>query len=142
RESGTISTLMRQTAARHEARRHSCRTADKIRAGGQSQNSQSDRCQRAGGQILNGPIEVAGGNRTVPCADPQGGIFALVGKRTRNTVGYFERAGSRDLNFDHANKGEQRTTQALQLDTAEQTAEQFQALIISNCLSQLGETWG
>jgi uncharacterized protein len=56
----------------------------------------ANRVKAGGGQILSGPIEVAGGNRTVQCADPQGGIFALVGKRTSNTVGYFERVGSRD----------------------------------------------
>jgi len=39
-------------------------------------------------------------------------------------------------NFEQADNGERRTIQTLQLDTAEQTAEQnyFEA--------QLGETWG
>jgi uncharacterized protein len=54
------------------------------------------RVKAGGGQILSGPIEVAGGNRTVQCADPQGAIFALVGNRTRDSIGYFERVGSRD----------------------------------------------
>jgi uncharacterized protein len=54
------------------------------------------RVKAGGGQILSGPIEVAGGNRTVQCADPQGAIFALVGNRTRDSIGYFERVGSCD----------------------------------------------
>jgi hypothetical protein len=45
------------------------------------------------------------------------------------------RRGER-TNFEQADNGERRTTQVLQLDTAEQTAEQFQVL------SQLGETRG
>jgi uncharacterized protein len=53
------------------------------------------RVKAGGGQILNGPIEVAGGSRTVQCIDPQGAIFALVGKRTRDGIGYFERVASR-----------------------------------------------
>jgi predicted enzyme related to lactoylglutathione lyase len=48
------------------------------------------------GQILDGPIEVPGGRWIVQCTDPQGAIFALVGKRSHNGIGYFERATSRD----------------------------------------------
>jgi predicted enzyme related to lactoylglutathione lyase len=53
------------------------------------------RLQAAGGQVLNGPFEVPNGNWAVQCADPQGAIFALIGKRKRNPIGYFERE-SRD----------------------------------------------
>ena len=35
------------------------------------------------GQILNGPIEVPDGSWVVQCTDPQGAIFALMGKRSR-----------------------------------------------------------
>jgi uncharacterized protein len=55
------------------------------------------RVQAGGGEILNGPIEVPGGGRwIVQCTDPQGAIFALVGTRSHNGIGYFERAASRD----------------------------------------------
>lgn len=47
----------------------------------------------AGGQILDEPFELSGGNWTVPCADPQGAIFALEGKRQKNPIGFFK--GSR-----------------------------------------------
>jgi predicted enzyme related to lactoylglutathione lyase len=30
-----------------------------------------------GGQIVNGPIEVPGGDTVVNCTDPQGALFAL-----------------------------------------------------------------
>jgi len=53
------------------------------------------RVKAGGGQILNGPIEVSDGNCVVQCTDPQDAMFALVGKRTRNPIGYFERT-SRD----------------------------------------------
>ena len=48
------------------------------------------------GQILSGPIEVPGGKWIAQCTDPQGAIFALVGKRSHNGIGYFERAASRN----------------------------------------------
>jgi predicted enzyme related to lactoylglutathione lyase len=48
------------------------------------------------GRILDGPIEVPGGSWIVQCTDPQGAIFALVGKRSHNGIGYFERVASRD----------------------------------------------
>ena len=52
---------------------------------------------RAGrGQILNGPVEVPGGNWIVQCTDPQGAMFALVGTRSHNGIGYFERVASHD----------------------------------------------
>jgi uncharacterized protein len=54
------------------------------------------RVKAGGGQILEGPIEVPGGRWIVQCVDPQGAIFALVGKRSHNGIGYFERVTSRD----------------------------------------------
>ena len=55
----------------------------------------AQRVKAGGGQILDGPVEVAGGSWIVQCADPQGAIFALEGMRSRKPVGYFERR-SRD----------------------------------------------
>ena len=40
------------------------------------------RVRVGGGQILNRPIEVPGGSWILHCTDPQGAIFALVGKRS------------------------------------------------------------
>jgi predicted enzyme related to lactoylglutathione lyase len=48
------------------------------------------------GRILDGPIEVPGDRWIVQCTDPQGAIFALVGMRSHNGIGYFERVASRD----------------------------------------------
>jgi predicted enzyme related to lactoylglutathione lyase len=48
------------------------------------------------GQIVDGPIEVVGGRWIAQCTDPQGALFALVGKRRHNGIGYFERVASRD----------------------------------------------
>jgi len=54
------------------------------------------RVEAGGGQIHNGPIEVAGRGRwIVQCTDPQGAVFALVGTRSHNGIGYFERAAPR-----------------------------------------------
>ena len=38
------------------------------------------------GQILNGPIEAPSGSWVVQCTDPQGAIFALVGKRSYKKI--------------------------------------------------------
>ena len=54
------------------------------------------RVTAAGGRILEGPIGVPGGSRVARCIDPQGAMFALVGKRGSKTVGYFEPAGASD----------------------------------------------
>jgi predicted enzyme related to lactoylglutathione lyase len=56
----------------------------------------AQRVKACGGQILDGPLEVLGGSWIVQCADPQGAIFALEGKRGRSSIGYFERVASRD----------------------------------------------
>ncbi len=41
----------------------------------------ADRVTGGGGQIVNGPMEVPGGMWIVQCVDPQGVMFALVGRR-------------------------------------------------------------
>jgi uncharacterized protein len=53
------------------------------------------RVKAGGGTILNGPIEVLGKRWIARCTDPQGAIFALMGKRSHNGIGYFERLPSR-----------------------------------------------
>jgi predicted enzyme related to lactoylglutathione lyase len=50
------------------------------------------RVRAGGGQVLGGPAEVPGGNWIAQCADPQGAMFALAGRRG---VGYFGRAEQR-----------------------------------------------
>jgi len=50
------------------------------------------RVKAGGGQIIEGPLEVSDGGWIVQCTDPQGALFALVGGRSRNPIGYFERA--------------------------------------------------
>ena len=54
------------------------------------------RVRAAGGQVLEGPVEMAGGRRVVRCTDPQGAMFALTGTQTNKQIGYFEPATSRD----------------------------------------------
>jgi uncharacterized protein len=54
------------------------------------------RVKAGSGQIIDGPIEVPGGRWILQCKDPQGAVFALVGKRSHNGIGYFERIASRD----------------------------------------------
>jgi predicted enzyme related to lactoylglutathione lyase len=49
------------------------------------------RVKARSGQILNGPIEVPGNRWIIRCTDPQGAILALMGKRSHNGIGYFER---------------------------------------------------
>ena len=56
----------------------------------------AQRVKAGGGQILDGPLELSGGNWIVQCTDPQGAMFALKGKRSHSAVGYFERVASRD----------------------------------------------
>jgi predicted enzyme related to lactoylglutathione lyase len=48
------------------------------------------RVKAGGGQILEGPIEVAGGRWILRCTDPQGAMFGLEGKRNSKALGYFE----------------------------------------------------
>jgi len=47
------------------------------------------RVKAGGGRIVNGPIEVLDNRWIVQCTDPQGAIFALVGQRSHNAIGYF-----------------------------------------------------
>ena len=54
------------------------------------------RVKASGGEILNGPMEVSDGSWIVECMDPQRARFALVGKRSPNPIGYFERVAPRD----------------------------------------------
>jgi predicted enzyme related to lactoylglutathione lyase len=56
----------------------------------------AQRVTTGGGQILDGPLEMPGGSWIVQCADPQGAIFALEGKRGHNPIGYFERVAPRN----------------------------------------------
>ncbi|QCI67444.1 VOC family protein [Phreatobacter stygius] len=42
----------------------------------------TERLKTAGGQVLNGPMEVPGGDWIVQALDPQGAMFALAGKRS------------------------------------------------------------
>jgi len=46
------------------------------------------------GQILDAPVEIPGDRWIIRCTDPQGAIFALVGKRSHHGIGYFERITS------------------------------------------------
>jgi predicted enzyme related to lactoylglutathione lyase len=49
----------------------------------------TQRVKAGGGQVVLGPVEVAGGRWTAQCMDPQGGLFALQGKRRPDAIGYF-----------------------------------------------------
>jgi hypothetical protein len=62
------------------------------------------RVTAGGGEILNGPREVSDGSWSIVCTDPQGATFALVGKRSSRSVGYFERDTSRDSPDPHARR--------------------------------------
>jgi hypothetical protein len=44
------------------------------------------RVKIGGGQVVEGPIEVPGGSWIIQCLDPQGAIFALVGKRRHKAI--------------------------------------------------------
>jgi len=52
----------------------------------------AQRVRAGGGQIVDGPLEVPDGSWVLLCKDPQGVIFALEGKRSGPSIGYFERA--------------------------------------------------
>jgi uncharacterized protein len=55
--------------------------ADDIDAG-------AERVKSGGGQIVEGPLELPDGSWFARCTDPQGAVFALQGKRSRNAVGW------------------------------------------------------
>jgi predicted enzyme related to lactoylglutathione lyase len=44
-------------------------------------NAATERVKAAGGNILNGPMEVPGGDMIVNCMDPQGAAFSLHAKK-------------------------------------------------------------
>jgi uncharacterized protein len=52
------------------------------------------RVEAGGGQILYGPTAVPGGAWIAHCTDPQGAIFALLDRRSRGVIGYFESVAS------------------------------------------------
>jgi predicted enzyme related to lactoylglutathione lyase len=56
----------------------------------------AERVRAERGTILEGPTDIPGGGRVVRCADPQGAMFALIGKQRdkEKAVGYFERDAS------------------------------------------------
>ena len=54
-----------------------------------------DRVRAERGEILEGPSDIPGGGKVARCADPQGAMFALIGKQDDKTVGYFERDAAR-----------------------------------------------
>jgi uncharacterized protein len=54
------------------------------------------RAKAGGGEILDGPIEVPGDRWIVQCTDPQGALFALMGKRSHSGIGYFAPAPARN----------------------------------------------
>jgi len=37
----------------------------------------AERVTKAGGKVVNGPMDVPGGSRIAQCMDPQGGMFAV-----------------------------------------------------------------
>jgi hypothetical protein len=41
-----------------------------------------ERAKAAGGQVINGPMQVPGGSWIVQCLDPQGAMFAMVAPGT------------------------------------------------------------
>jgi len=57
----------------------------------------AQRVSAGGGQVLEGPAQTPEGGLLARCADPQGAMFALIGRRGGNKpVGYFEPAASRE----------------------------------------------
>jgi len=54
------------------------------------------RVKAGGGEILDSPIEVPGDRWIVRCTDPQGALFALMGKRSHSGIGYFAPAPPRN----------------------------------------------
>ncbi len=55
----------------------------------------AERVRAGGGEVIEGPLELAGGSWIARCMDPQGAMFALEGRRSPNAVGYFARVASR-----------------------------------------------
>jgi predicted enzyme related to lactoylglutathione lyase len=40
----------------------------------------ANRVRETGGQVINGPMDVPGGDRIAQCLDPQGAMFAVHGR--------------------------------------------------------------
>jgi hypothetical protein len=62
----------------------------------------AERVKAGGGAILEGPVEMPGGNRVVRGTDPQGAMFALTGMRRDKSPGYFKpvaSSGSASIRF-------------------------------------------
>jgi uncharacterized protein len=57
-------------------------------------NAAAERVKAGGGELIEGPVEGPGGSWIALCADPQGAMFALEGKRVHD-IGYFAPASSR-----------------------------------------------
>jgi predicted enzyme related to lactoylglutathione lyase len=55
------------------------------------------RVKAGGGKILDGPVEVLDGSWIAHCADPQGAIFALVGKRNYKARVFLQSAASHEV---------------------------------------------
>ena len=53
------------------------------------------RAKTAGGEILEGPLDVMRGAWVARCVDPQGAMFALIGPRGKSAAGFFERTAAR-----------------------------------------------
>jgi uncharacterized protein len=51
-----------------------------------------DRVRAERGEVLEGPSDIPGGGTVARCADPQGAVFALIGRQSDKGIGYFERA--------------------------------------------------
>jgi predicted enzyme related to lactoylglutathione lyase len=49
-----------------------------------------------GGKVVHGPLEVRDGRWGAQCVDPQGGLFALQGKRRPDAVGFFAPTAKRE----------------------------------------------
>jgi len=50
------------------------------------------RATAGGGKVIHGPLETPDGRWIAQCADPQGALFGLEGRRRASPVGYFEHA--------------------------------------------------
>ena len=49
----------------------------------------AERVRSGGGEVVEGPVALQAGGWVARCTDPQGAVFALVGPRSKKTVGYF-----------------------------------------------------
>jgi hypothetical protein len=56
----------------------------------------AERVTAGGGEILEGPVQMPGGDRVIRCLDPQGAMFALTGRRSGQPPGYFKAGAATD----------------------------------------------